>query len=457
MQGLYKHQQEGLEFLRRNSGGFLAYDMGTGKTRIVLEYFKEWHAKGYKLLVICPLSLVETAWRDDIQKFTPEFKMLNMHKKQRYEADIYVTNYEGLVSKKRFAEIHSLVSGGRFICCADESSRASNHKAITTKNLLALRNYFAARVCLSGTPCSQSEAQWWPQITFIKSGVLHDSFFGFKNTYFHLQRGNSSMPLAQGASKDIYKNLFSKGWKLSITPSRRDKLLERLRPVVMWRDIDSCVDLPEEVDEFRKVEMSEDQARAYKQMRLACIAEIQGKAIVAQVALTKLMKLRQITSGFAISPNGEAIRLSVNPKLNELQDLLEELGNEQAIIFVNFKAEVADIKSVLGGRCGYIDGDTPDKAPVINDFKDGRTQYLVANLQSMAHGVTLVNCRYVIYYSHSYSAEDFAQSRARIRRIGQKRTCVYVHLQCEGTIDEVIYSVLKRKGDAVELVAEMLK
>jgi SNF2 family DNA or RNA helicase len=456
MNELYKHQQEGLEFLRKNQGGFLAYDMGTGKTRIVLEYFKEWHARGCKLLIVCPLSLVETAWRDDIKKFTPEFKMCNMHKKQRFPADIYVTNYEALISKKRFAELLDMVKAGDFLCCADESSRASNPKAITTRNLLLLKDHFRSRICLSGTPCSQSDIQWWPQITFLKSGILHESFYGFKNTYFHLQRGRAVLPLG-GQTKDIYSNLFSKGWKLSITPDRRSRLFDRLRSIVIWRDIDSCLDLPPEVDEFRKVEMEEDQARAYKQMKAACVAEISGHAIIAQVALTKLMKLRQITSGFAHSPDGNAIRLPVNPKLNELKELLEELGNEQAIIFVNFKAEVADIKSVLGEEAVVLDGDTHDKAGTIEAFRNGKSRYLIANLQSVAHGITLVNTRYCVYYSHSYSAEDFTQSRARIRRIGQTRTCVYIHLQCEGTIDEIIYEVLKRKGDAVEMVAEALK
>jgi SNF2 family DNA or RNA helicase len=150
-------------------------------------------------------------------------------------------------------------------------------------------------------------------------------------------------------------------------------------------------------------------------------------------------------------------RSPYNPKIEELVHVLEELGHEQAIIFFNFKAEAADIKARLAEDVVIVDGDTPDKAEAINKFKSGGCRYLAANIQSLAHGVTLVNARHIIYYSNTYSAEDYAQSRARVRRIGQTKTCVYIHLHAKDTIDGIIYNVLKRKGAAVDIVAEFMR
>ena len=67
-----------------------------------------------------------------------------------------------------------------------------------------------------------------------------------------------------------------------------------------------------------------------------------------------------------------------------------------------------------------------------------------------------INCTYNIYYSLSFSYEEFKQSQDRIHRIGQKNKCTYVVLQAKDTIDNRIYNCLQRKGNAVdELYMEM--
>ncbi len=453
MNDLYEHQKEAISFLLKNQGGYLAYGMGLGKTRIILESFKAWKPMGYKLLVICPLSLINTAWKSDMEKFTPDLIMCDLHSKHRRPADVYVINYDALISPKRYAELVHIVTTQRFVCVLDESSMISNPRAKRTRNLLTMKHAFKIKVCMSGTPCSQSEEQLWSQITFLRDGILSPSFYGFRNTFFHLQRGRA----VASVNGSTMGEMMAKGWKLSITPQKREQLMTRLKPVMIMRKLDECVDLPDEIDQVRSVEMTQDQATAYKAMKQNAITEIKGKDIVAQIALTKLMKLRQITSGFAIDSDGYTTNLPVNPKLDELMETLQEIGNDQAVIFFNFKAEAADIKSRLSQDVCIIDGETTDKASEIGKFIRGEYRYLAANIQSMAHGVTLTNAHYCIYYSHSYSLEDYLQSRARIRRIGQNKTCVYIHLLCKDTIDEIVHGVLKRKGQAAEIIQELIR
>jgi superfamily II DNA or RNA helicase len=191
-------------------------------------------------------------------------------------------------------------------------------------------------------------------------------------------------------------------------------------------------------------------------MKQECITEIREKLIPATTALTKLVKLRTITSGFAYTPEGDAVRFTENPKIQELKEVLDELGDEKVVVFCNFKAEIEDIKAMLGSSCVTVDGETFDKSQAITTFRSGQVQYLIANEASISHGVTLIEARYMIFYSHSYSAEKFTQARARIRRIGQKGACVYIHLLCSGTIDEIILDVLKNKQDAVEVVRRLM-
>lgn len=453
---MYLHQLEAVSWLIKNNGGYLAFSPGCGKTRIVIESFRAWKAQGYKLFVFCPLSLIHTAWAEDIKKFYPELIMCDLHGKNRRDnADVYITNYEALVSQKRTAEIINLLTKHKFVCCLDESSMISNAQAKRVKVLQTMRRCFDIKVLLSGTPASQSETQWHPQISFLKQGILPDSYYAFRNQYLHLQRGKE---IAGKIPPSLIGSMLQKGFKWSITPAKREQLLTRLKPVVMWKKLEDCVDMPPEIDQIRSVEMDADQTLAYKSMKNTCIAEIKEQIIQANMAITKIGKLRTITSGFAYTPDGGTQRLPVNEKLNELEQVTKELGDAQAIVFFNFRAEGEDIRERLGSnRVVVVDGALADKTPAINAFREGKYQFLAANIQSLAHGVTLVNSRYCIYYSHSYSAEDFAQSRARIRRIGQTGTCVYIHLLCRGTIDETIYNVLKRKGNNSDMVAEFMR
>ena len=93
---------------------------------------------------------------------------------------------------------------------------------------------------------------------------------------------------------------------------------------------------------------------------------------------------------------------------------------------------------------------------IIRDFKDGRINLLFANPKMVGKGLTFTNCTYCVYYSLSYSYEDFKQSQDRIHRIGQGSKCTYIVLQAQDTIEERIYSCLQRKGNAVdELYLEM--
>ena len=67
--GLYKHQGEGIEFLRRHGRAILADDMGLGKTRQAIVALRGANPDG-PLLVICPASL-KLNWEREIRMVEP--------------------------------------------------------------------------------------------------------------------------------------------------------------------------------------------------------------------------------------------------------------------------------------------------------------------------------------------------------------------------------------------------
>ncbi len=464
MESLFKHQQDAVEFLVRNRGcGAIFHEPGLGKTRTCLETFKRLKQINPKLrlLVMCPLSLVNAAWGEDIRRFT-QFSHAPL-KEMKGSPDIVIVNYEAMISKKYLPQIINMLIASDFMCVVDESSRLKNNKSITTKTLLYLMEYFRHRVVASGTPMPNSELELWAQISFINPDLLPASFYAFRNCYFHLERnGQRMMAPGQYVSRYEMREILSKGWKYMISAENRSRLMETISPVTHWVKKHEALDLPEKLDEIREVVLSAKEQTAYEEMRDFLITEIEGTEITAQVALAKLMKLRQATSGFFYSEAGEAVPIDNPSKLKELDEVLDELGEQPVIIWVQFHHEVDVIHRLLSDRCGAdqvatLYSETKDRDDSINRFKSGQVRYLIAHPKSAAHGLTFVNCNTMIFYSLDYSYEAHAQARDRIHRIGQKNNCLYIYLVARETIDEELIKVLQRKQGLQDAVYALVR
>ena len=197
--------------------------------------------------------------------------------------------------------------------------------------------------------------------------------------------------------------------------------------------------------------------KAYKEMEDLLITEIDGVEVTAQIALTKLMKLRQVTAGFLYSATGAALQIGSSSKLKELEEVLEELGSQPVIIWVQFHHEVTAIQKLISDKYGAnqvttLYSETPDRDESINKFKNNEVRYLIAHPRSAAHGLTFVNCSAMVFFSLDYSYEAHAQARDRIHRIGQSKSCLYVYLVAKDSIDEELLKVLQRKQSLQDVV-----
>lgn len=408
------------------------------------------------MFVVAPLSLLRAGWLNDCQKFNPDLKVVNFHDDKTISPhyDILVVNFEGLLAPKNMAILSKEIEKGPWMIVVDESSRMKNFKSKTTKAILDLAGRFRYRVIMSGTPAPNSEMEYWAQAEFLKPGIFGGNFYKFRNQYFHLHR-NGQVQQGQLMTRYQAREIFSKGWKYGISKSSQARLMAALAPISSRLKKVDCLDLPEQIDETREVEMTPAQKKAYKQMKNELITEIKGKAITASVALTKYLKLREITSGFLYDDLGAAHTIpGTNPKINELLDVIEEADHQQIIIWAVFKRDIQLIVEELSkiAPTGALYSETSDRNETIQNFLDGKTRYLVAHPKSAAHGLTLHCACTMIFFSLDYSWESYEQARARIHRAGQTKKCTYINLPCSGTIDEDILSVLKRKGDAQELL-----
>jgi len=223
---------------------------------------------------------------------------------------------------------------------------------------------------------------------------------------------------------------------------------------------DHLKDLPACTQIKRPVEMTPEQKRHYKDMLDKLKVVINDVRITVPVKLTQIMKLRQITGGFIIDNENKAHAIPDNPKLDALDDLLEEIGKDnKVVIYAQYQWEIKLIESRYKdrGAVTVYGGNSSDRnlKNISTFINDESCKIIVLHPKSAAHGITFTMAHYMIFYSIDHSAEDNYQCVKRIDRAGQKLPTFIYYLLCEGSIDKTIYQVVIDKlKDQEELLSQ---
>lgn len=432
---LYAHQYRAFKAASLFSSYALFMETGTGKTLTAIELIK---LHKQKTLIVCPLSVIESVWMEELARWAPGFTTRNLWKDSLKDpaaikkVNIFAINFESF--KKLPQEFLTKIG----FLIVDESSRMKDPRSQITKALLAASKFIPKRLVLSGTPAPNTPLEYWPQMAFVNPDILGPNFYVFRNTYFH----------AMGYG----------GFMYVCSMENKARIMERVKRQACFIAKADCLDLPEKVFEKREVEMSADQRKIYDQMLKVNLVELGDKAVLGANELAKLMKLRQITSGFAIADDSSPVRIS-DGKLHLLTELLEEIGPKQVIVWAQFHWEIEQIKAILAGKSAAIYGEVSqhEKEQAIKDFQSGKVQYLIAHPKSAGHGLTFVSCSYNVYFSLSYSLEEEKQSQDRTHRIGQKNRVTYIYLLAKDSIDEIIFKALRKKQNIADAMLEMIK
>ena len=427
---LYSYQKK-IVNAALNAGGFAIFsETGTGKGVMGIEISNHYN----KTLVLCPLSVIETAWIDDCHKFYPDKTIVNVWGKNRAyrlkmlntPADIYVMNYES------FKILRNEIRKMNFDCViVDESSVMKNMSSQITSMLLELSTYIPHRFVLSGCPTPNHNSEIFPQMKFVDPDLFGNNYYGFLARYFH-----------QDMSNPHY-------WYQ--TDDDKERYYARLSEKAIFLNKNDCVDLPEKVFEVRRFDMAKKQQQYYNDIVNDIKENINQWSKFEFTA--KLMKLREVTSGFVINKDNTITDFD-NNKENLLKEVIQEIGNEPIIVWCQFQHEIETLADKFGGV--GLTSKTKNRDDIIRQFKNGEIKLLFTHPQLIGKGLTFVNCTYNIYYSLSFSYEEFKQSQDRIHRIGQNNKCTYIILQAKNSIEEKMYDCVQRKGNAVdELYLEM--
>lgn len=487
-----KHQLEGLTRSERRSHYGYLMEQGTGKTWLDMANTEMLFAAGKidGLLVLAPRG-VHTNWtRIEIPTHmeAPHFavawrsnmgvtEMKGVSKvlaKQGDKLRILAMNYDAVNTPKGFAFAKQFLESCRAAkISADESQRIKSHDAKRTIKVLQLSAYSLVRRILSGTPITKNPGDAFSQFQFLKDGLLGtNNFRAFFAEYAQLC--NAQNPTTQ--SDWSFRRQIENNPRIAFaTIVARDditglpiyKNLDKLAAIIEQHSFrvlkKDCLDLPPKVYQTRQFELSGNQMRAYKLMEEELRIQLEDGTIQPVHALSALMKLQQITSGYVMVPGRDEPMFVAedNPRLDMLLEILEDVEGK-VIIWARFREELGLIARTLtkmGKKVAEYHGGIKERQREenVDEFQKGDANIFLGNAQAGGMGLTLTAAETTIYYSNSFNNGDRLQSEDRNHRKGTKNKVLYIDISCADTIDETIAKSLQMKTDMARAILDERK
>jgi len=443
---LMRHQRAYRAICRERPRFLIAADTGTGKTLIPLAVYVD--SAPCKMLVVCPLALVRGAWQIDARRFLPGAPFLDLHAIEKTKRAKALRGFQGIacINYESFkASQADLKAWAPDVLIADESAKLKGVASDISKQFRAFAASVPRVYLLSGTPAPNSELEYFVQ------GQIVGAPWGKS---YHGWRGSVAESYGYGGHQ----------WRVT---SKGSRLIREDLSAVSWHvHKNDVLDLPERTFVTRQVDLTDEEWEAYRDMAARAVAEIEGQEIAAPHVLTQLGKLRQGTSGFMYPPHADEekpVEVWAGPRSSKIQalvDLLEEIGPaEPVVVWAHYEAEYRAIARELEERCVEYTGRIPEpwKHSALAGWLAGSCPVLLASPASIGHGVTLTRASYMVWFSGSYSYEQYHQANDRIYRYGQRNACTYYHLVVPETIDEVVLGVVQKKAALSAKTLEFLK
>ena len=422
---LYPHQTKALMLTTEQSQVAYYLDMGLGKTFVGSEKMIQLGAKVN--LVVCQKSKVE----DWLQHFEEQysdtsysFNLFDLTIKKMYEwfidlcrnpnkfakcafPCVGVINYDLIFRRPELANLKD------FTLMLDESSLIQNEQSKRSKFIL--RKLKPANVILlSGTPTGGKYEKLWSQCRLLGWDITKDAFWKTYVEYHFDDRNGFPMKVVDG-----YKNV--------------DRLKRKLREHgAIFMKSEEVFDLPAQIDSNIYVSTTKE----YRKFRKDAIVKFGNYEFIGDTTLTKMLYERMLC-GF-----------TNNEKLNAFRDLFEST-DDRLIVFYNFKNELDALVSILNTSerpYSVINGDTKD----LSAYENSEDSVTLIQYQAGSMGLNLQKANKIVYFTPPLSSEMFEQSKKRIHRIGQDRTCFYYYLICRNSVEEKIYRTLAMRRDYTE-------
>lgn len=368
-------------------------------------------------LVICQKSKLDD-WYDHIEKYYGDRKTLydctiwkkkdwELFAKDPDEPCTLLINYDLIFRRPELLKLKN------FTLLLDESSVIQNENSKRSKFISKLHPKNV--ILLSGTPTGGKYEKLWSQMKLLGWNITKEMFY---NQYVEYHYDDS----------DGFPRMVIDGYK------NENRLKKKMRKYgCRFLKTEEVFDLPEQVHQTIKINVT----REYSKFKKDSIVTVDDTELVGDMVLTKMLYERQLCGQYNIN------------KLSAFADLLKST-DDRLIVFYNFDKELRELHEIAFGKydrpCSLINGHEKN----LEAYENCEDAITFVQYQAGAMGLNLQKANKIIYFTPPLSSELFEQSKKRIHRIGQNRTCFYYYLTCKNSVEEKIYKTLAMRKDYTE-------
>ena len=387
----------------------------------------------------------------------------------------------------------------------DESSKIKTNnpckdskKSKRTQAILKL-NRIGERCILTGTFMSKSPVNAYDQMNFLCPNFFPESMYTFAERY-EIRR---NLPSVRGARITItqkdYETIRKRLMKYKDNPtalygamdgihsfygiSREDCEHIMKNPEYtpfknmdeLWKRIgNTCIkvaredlfDLPPKVYKTFNIELTKEQLKLYLQLQNQYCTD----NITVDNGLKLYLRFQDVCNGYEPIDHGDTIDeqgrvkhnielkpLSVNPKLDALEEIIDDIGSNQIVVWCSRTKLLYDAEKrikELGYTTGIYDGkiEKKEREAYYERFKNKKVQIMFVNQASGAYGLDgLKEADYAIYLCNSYSVEQRQQSEDRVYRGEVKKNKYIIDLICKGTCEDKVTEALKQGKELLDM------
>lgn len=369
-------------------------------------------------LVICQKSKINDWYNHFMQYYFDDNLILDLTTKKGYEVFIesinkpYNITVTGVINYELAFRRAELLELRDFTLMLDESSLIQNETAKRSKFVLKLGDNAANVILLSGTPTGGKYENLWSQLHLLGWNISKKMYWNQYINVEYLDTMGRSIPIVTG-----YKNV--------------DRLKRKMHKYgCQFLKTNEVFNLPEQIYQTITI----DTTKEYRMFKKHGITKVNEVELIGDTTLTKMLYERELCAIYNAA------------KLEAFTDLVNS-SDDNFIVFYNFNKELEKLKNVaisMGREFNVINGQVKEKL----NYSLNHNYLLFIQYQAGAMGgnyQTIANR--LIFHSLPLSSELFEQSKKRIHRIGQEKTCFYYLLLCRNSIEEKILQTLEKRQD----------
>nr|DAZ72448.1 MAG TPA: Chromatin remodeling complex ATPase [Caudoviricetes sp.] len=438
----HSYQRYAIEYIKEHPISAILLDMGLGKTSITLSAVADLLFDSFevsKVLVIAPLRVAKTTWKDEIQKWEHldilEYSIITGTEAERLsalnmQADIYIINRENiqwLVEK----------SGVKFdfdMVVIDELSSFKSWQSKRFKAFMKVRPKVKRIVGLTGTPSSNGLMDLFAEFKILDMGERLGRFIGqYRNTYFSPDKRNGQVIYSYKPLPFAEKEIYNKISDITISMKAKDYLK-----------------MPELIVNNIEVEMSCKELKLYNKLKSDMVLSINGKELDAPNAAALSNKLLQMANGAVYDDNKAVVEIH-DKKLDALEDLIEAANGKPVLVAYCYKHDKERIMQ-------RFQAEEINTSADIDKWNKGEMPVALIHPASAGHGLNLQQGgSTIVWFGLTWSLELYQQLNARLYRQGQKETVVIHHIITKDTIDENVIKALEKKDLSQNSLIEAVK